>query len=98
MPVKGWLFAGGVALVVGGLALASVAPDLPLGIVVLFAGVALLAGLVVYAYWLLARQHNNTYAVNPGAARREARAERDAARRRARQRTETDREDKTSGS
>lgn len=51
------------------------------GVALILAGFTLLTGLVIVAYAKVLRTHGATWDVNPGAARREAAAERKAAER-----------------
>jgi hypothetical protein len=81
--VMAWLFiAGLIALAVGLITAAS-----PMGVALVLTGGMLLAGLAVVACVKALRTHGATWDVNPGAARREAAAEREAREREARHTT-----------
>jgi hypothetical protein len=78
--VIAWVFVAGLAFVAIGL----VTAGSPFGVALLLVGLALLAGLLVMASAKAMRTHGATWDVNPGAAHREAVAEREARERKAR--------------
>jgi membrane protein implicated in regulation of membrane protease activity len=80
--VIAWVFVAGLAMLVVGLITATSSS----GVALVLAGFLLLAGLAVVAYVKALRNHGATWDVNPGAARREAAAEREAREREARER------------
>ena len=75
-----WVFVAGLAMLVLGLIMATS----HVGVALVLAGCTVLTGLVVVTYVKVLRTHGATWDVNPGAARREAAAERKAAEREAR--------------
>jgi hypothetical protein len=72
--VMAWVFVAGLAMLVVGLITATS----PLGVALVLVGCTLLAGLAVVVCTKALRTHGATWDVNPGAARREAAAEREA--------------------
>lgn len=69
-----WVYIGGIALIVVGLALASS----PWGAAIAVAGFVLLTGLAIVTNIRASRTRGHTWVVKPGAAHREAVAEREA--------------------
>jgi hypothetical protein len=78
-----WIFIAGLAL----LAVGMITATSPVGVALVLTGCMLLAGLAVVACAKALRTHGATWDVNPGAARREAAAEREAREREARKAT-----------
>jgi hypothetical protein len=78
--VMAWVFIAGLAMLAVGLIVARS----PVGVALVLVGCTLLAGLAVVVCAKALRTHGATWDVNPGAARREAAAERDAREREAR--------------
>jgi len=81
--VMAWIFIAGLAL----LAVGMITATSPVGVALVLTGCMLLAGLAVVACAKALRTHGATWDVNPGAARREAAAEREAREREARKAT-----------
>jgi membrane protein implicated in regulation of membrane protease activity len=81
--VMAWVFVAGLAMLAVGLITATSR----LGVALVLVGCALLTGLAVLACAKALRTHGATWDVNPGAARREAAAERKAREREAHQAT-----------
>lgn len=81
--VMAWLFVVGIVTLAVGLITAAS----PLGAALVLVGCMLLAGLAVLVCAKALRTHGATWDVNPGAARREAAAEREAREREARETT-----------
>jgi len=75
-----WIFIAGLVMLVIGLITAAS----PVGVALVLVGSSLLAGLAVVTSAKALRTHGATWDVNPGAARREAAAEREAREREAR--------------
>lgn len=82
--VLAWIFIAGLVMLVFGL----IAARSPVGVALVLVGGALLAGVAVVASAKAMRTHGATWDVNPGAARREAAAEREAREREAHQATD----------
>jgi protein-S-isoprenylcysteine O-methyltransferase Ste14 len=72
--VMAWLFVAGLVLLVVGM----ITTTSSVGVALVLVGSMLLAGLAVVAWVKALRTHGATWDVNPGAARREAAAEREA--------------------
>ena len=81
--VIAWVFVAGLARLAVGLITATSSS----GVVLVLVGFTLLAGLAVVVCAKALRTHGATWDVNPGAARREAAAEREAREREAHQAT-----------
>ena len=81
--IIGWVFVAGLVMLAVGLITAKSPVGAPLFVV----GCMLLTGLAAVACAKAYRTHGATWDVNPGAARREAAAEREAREREARQAT-----------
>ena len=81
--VMAWIFIAGLAL----LAVGMITATSPVGVALVLTGCMLLAGLAVVALVMGLRTHGATWDVNPGAAQREAAAEREAREREARKAT-----------
>jgi len=81
--VMAWIFIAGLAL----LAVGMITATSPVGVALVLTGCMLLAGLAAVACAKALRTHGATWDVNPGAARREAAAEREAREREARKAT-----------
>ena len=72
--VMAWIFVAGLVTLAVGLITATS----PVGVALVLTGCMLLAGPAVVALAKASRTHGATWDVNPGAARREAAAEREA--------------------